>query len=153
MKFFKLLFLLPLLLSCKGSPGEDAYLEIRYRHPDALFSISIPCPDMSRANGKNEMTMWHDLKLTDKAVLEKFYENYQKLQPDEKEWAHIDTEAGILFHHDNQVDTICINRFGLTVLNGVRQTDNPELFALIRDSIDKDFDPIRKEMHKHLLKN
>lgn len=152
MKFLKLFFCFALLYSCNREPGNDAYLEIRYRRPGALYPMTIPCPNMKSKLERNRESMWYDFKITDNELLEKFYLSYLKLKPDETGEAYFDTQAGILFHHENQVDTICTNYFGQTVLNGVRQKDNPELFSLMKDSIRKNFEPISKEIHKDFIK-
>lgn len=151
MKLLRLIFCLLIVYGCNRKPNSEAYLEIRYRHPGALFPMTIPCPDMKQMNSKSGITIWYDFKITDEELLEKFYLSYLKLKPDETGEAYFDTQAGILFHHDNQVDTICTNYFGQTVLNGTRQKDNSELFSLIKDSIAKNFEPISREIHKDFI--
>lgn len=152
MKFLKLILCLTLLYSCNRKPSDDAYLEIRYRRPGASFPMTIMCPDMKSKSANNRESIWYDFKITDEELLEKFYLSYLKLKPDETGEAYFDTQAGILFHHGNQVDTICTNYFGHVTLNGIRQKDNPELFSLIKDSIGKNFEPISRELYKAFIK-
>jgi len=156
MKYICLLLIAIVLHGCDqpkniaAKEADEMYLEIRYRHPNATFIATIPCPDMKYRGEYSSFTKWYDFKITDEKLLEKFHESYLKLQPDKKGETYIDTEAGLLFHHGTQVDTLCISKFGHTVLNGIRQTDNPELFLLIKDSIEKNFEPIKRERYDHL---
>ncbi|MGQ3059268.1 hypothetical protein [Flavobacterium sp.] len=120
------------------------YLEIIYRNPGALLPMTIGCPNAKFPVPEEKGSIYYNLKISDKKIVNDFYENYKKLRHDPNGKTYFDTKAQVYFYVENRVDTLCMNNFGQTLLNGVPQKDNAELFAVIQDTISQNYHKFKR---------
>lgn len=121
------------------------YLEIIYRNPGALFPMTIGCPNAKFPVPEEKESIYYNLKIADKKLVNAFYENYKNLKNDPNGKTYFDTKAQIYFHVEKRVDTLCMNNFGQTLLNGVPQKDNPDLYAVIEDTISQNYSKFKRK--------